>query len=83
MKLAPHVSRASTEEGAVLLDETTGDYWMLNITAAQILDLALQDVSLDRCASHIAADFETSAEQALIDAQRLMRSLLDRGLVKP
>ncbi|AZQ70206.1 lasso peptide biosynthesis PqqD family chaperone [Streptomyces luteoverticillatus] len=80
--LRPEVSTARTENGTVLLDETTGRYWQLNDTAAFILS-ALMDGATTQEAAHRLHERHPvlPAEQAADDVASVIRALSTARLV--
>ncbi|MFF4160667.1 lasso peptide biosynthesis PqqD family chaperone [Streptomyces sp. NPDC001678] len=80
--LRPDVSTARTENGTVLLDETTGRYWQLNTTAAFILN-ALVDGATAQEAAHRLRERHPAlpAEQAADDVASVIRALSTARLV--
>lgn len=82
--LAPDVVLAEAEHGAVLLNERTGRYWMMNDTALLALRCVLGGGSVPQAAVMLSQRFR-GTDPAL--AERDIRALLDRlqttGLVAP
>ncbi|MEU3352831.1 lasso peptide biosynthesis PqqD family chaperone [Streptomyces sp. NPDC037389] len=74
--LRPHVSTARTENGTVLLDETTGRYWQLNTTAAFILNTLIEGASTQEAAHRLRERHPTlPTEQAAGDVASVIRAL--------
>jgi hypothetical protein len=82
LTLRPHVSTAETESGTVLLDEAHGRYWLLNNTAALILNTLL-DGATEQQAAHRLRERHPSlaADRASADVASLVSSLTTARLV--
>jgi hypothetical protein len=83
MRLRPAVRVASTDYGAVALDERTGRYYQVNSTAACILDqLNKEGATVEMIAERVVAEFKVDYQQAQIDVETYCRQLRKQGLLQ-
>lgn len=81
MDLKPAVSTAETGEGAVLLDEDTGAIVNLNTSGYGCLKAALHG-GVDAAATWLETTYGLGPGRAWKDAQRFLRQLHDRGMLR-
>jgi PqqD family protein of HPr-rel-A system len=81
VRLRDHVLVTETEDGAVLLNERSGQYWQLNPSGWLILQTLLRDGSPDTAAAALAARYPVEPDQARADVQALLASLHNARLV--
>jgi hypothetical protein len=80
--LRPGVHLTPTGDGAVLLNERTGTYWMLNTTGAGATADLLRGADVGQAADRLAAQHpDLSPEQAAADIAALVAALRAAGLV--
>ena len=79
---APGVRQASTEDGAMLLDLSSGRFFGLNPTAAAIWRSLSQGVSPEDTATRLAHQLRVSEERLLEDVRSLRAALCERGLLR-
>lgn len=78
----PWISIASTQYGAVLLDKKKGSYWQVNESGAFIVDGIENGMSIDEIASGLVEAFDVELQRAQEDVIKLVRELVDRGMMK-
>jgi hypothetical protein len=83
VRLAPHVTYAETEDGAVLLDESAGRYFQLNSTAALVLSMLVGGGDADDAVAELRARAPRGSEDAARDVATLLDSLRKAKLVRP
>ena len=76
------VSVAETEYGVALLDERSGQYWMLNPTGAIVLRALLAGDTAEHAADKIAKEYAVDVETAIRDASELERDIRSANLVE-
>lgn len=81
MDLKPAVSTAETGEGAVLLDEDTGEIVTLNTSGYGCLKAAL-DGGVKTAITWLETTYGLNHSQARKDTQRFLRQLHDRGMLR-
>lgn len=81
-RLAPHVSLVKNDDGVVLLDERSGDYWQLNATGATVLDTLLDGGTTSEAVRVLAAHHPVTAARASADVRNLVDSLRSARLVE-
>ncbi|MFF7729271.1 lasso peptide biosynthesis PqqD family chaperone [Streptomyces sp. NPDC008001] len=82
LALRPDVSATDTDYGMVLLDEATGRYWQLNITAALILHALLDGATPQQTADRLGERFPgLGAERRSADVTAFVRALNEARLV--
>ncbi|WP_150241595.1 lasso peptide biosynthesis PqqD family chaperone [Nocardiopsis quinghaiensis] len=79
---APGVRYAGTEDGAVLLDLSSGRFFGLNPTAAAIWRSLCQGRSPEDTATRLAEDLGVPARRLLQDVRSLTEELRGRGLLR-
>jgi Coenzyme PQQ synthesis protein D (PqqD) len=82
MRLRDGVSTADTEYGTVLLDESSGQYWNLNPTAAEILRLLLDGGTPAEAVRQVTEQYAVDADTAGRDVRELVDGLRSAGLVE-
>ncbi|MGP3987197.1 lasso peptide biosynthesis PqqD family chaperone [Streptomyces sp. 3N207] len=82
IKLRSGVSCADTDDGIALLDEDSGQYWNLNLTAALALRTLLDGGSPQLAAQRLSETYEVDDESAHQDVQALIEALTSTGLVE-
>ncbi|MEU7105774.1 lasso peptide biosynthesis PqqD family chaperone [Streptomyces stramineus] len=84
LALRKDVSATATDEGMVLLDETSGRYWQLNGTAARILRALLDGATPPQVAAALTARHpDLAPERANGDVTTLITTLTEARLVVP
>ncbi|MFC5246688.1 lasso peptide biosynthesis PqqD family chaperone [Streptomyces nigrescens] len=84
LELPGHVSVPHTDDGGVLLDESTGEYWEINQSGAAVLRMLLEGASEQEAAQALIADLrpgEISPEGAVADIRELLAQLRAAELV--
>ena len=82
LQLRDGVSAADTEYGMALLDEDSGQYWNLNLTAALALRTLLGGGTTAQAVQELTAEYAVDADTASQDIQGLVGELHSAGLVK-
>lgn len=82
-RIAPDVSVAETEDGMVLLEETTGRYWMLNTTGAAVVRGLGEGHDVPAIVEELRARFPGAADRVAADVAALLDRLTEARLVKP
>ncbi|RKT54599.1 lasso peptide biosynthesis PqqD family chaperone [Saccharothrix australiensis] len=72
---------AETDDGAVLLNQRTGDYWQLNHTGVDTLRRLLSGQTPDDAAEHYAAHYDIDPALAHRDILAMTDRLLDAGFL--
>jgi PqqD family protein of HPr-rel-A system len=75
MNLRPGVVTADTEYGMALLDQSSGEYYTLNPTAALILRTLLEGTSTEQAVTALTDTYDVSAEQVEEDIARILEEL--------
>lgn len=80
--LAKHVTMTEAEHGAVLLNERTGRYWLLNDTGAMALGRLLETGSIEEAVGLLCASYRSpDRQQVERDVHALVEQLQAAGLV--
>jgi hypothetical protein len=82
LKLRDGVSTANTDYGVMLLDEDSGQYWNLNLTAAVVLRTLLDGGSSEQAVQELTSQYSVDAGTASRDVQDLVAELHSAGLVR-
>ncbi|MDT3400053.1 lasso peptide biosynthesis PqqD family chaperone [Streptomyces sp. B1866] len=82
LKLRPGVLMAETEYGMALLDDSSGDYWTLNPTAAMVLETLLAGRSAQQAVHALTERYDVSDGIAREDVERVLGELRSAGLVR-
>ncbi|MFI9150354.1 lasso peptide biosynthesis PqqD family chaperone [Streptomyces sp. NPDC053367] len=75
MTLRPGVVTADTEYGMALLDQSSGEYYTLNPTAALIVRTLLDGTSRQQAVTTLTDTYDVSAEQVEEDITRILEEL--------
>ncbi|GGU49768.1 lasso peptide biosynthesis PqqD family chaperone [Streptomyces lavendofoliae] len=75
MTLRPGVVTADTEYGMALLDQSSGEYYTLNPTAAVIVRALLDGTTTDQAVTALTDKYDVSAEQVEEDIARILEEL--------
>ncbi|MEU0668441.1 lasso peptide biosynthesis PqqD family chaperone [Streptomyces lavendulocolor] len=75
MNLRPGVVTADTEYGMALLDQSSGEYYTLNPTAALIVRTLLEGTSTEQAVTALTETYDVSAEQVEEDIARILEEL--------
>ncbi|MEU0659501.1 lasso peptide biosynthesis PqqD family chaperone [Streptomyces lavendulocolor] len=75
MNLRPGVVTADTEYGMALLDQSSGEYYTLNPTAALIVRTLLKGTSTEQAVTALTDTYDVSAEQVEEDIARILEEL--------
>ncbi|MFI6103257.1 lasso peptide biosynthesis PqqD family chaperone [Streptomyces sp. NPDC093595] len=81
MTLRPGVVTADTEYGMALLDQSSGEYYTLNPTAAVIVRALLDGTTTDQAVTALTGQYDVSAEQVEEDIARILQELRDARLL--
>ncbi|WP_031079703.1 lasso peptide biosynthesis PqqD family chaperone [Streptomyces sp. NRRL S-118] len=81
MTLRPGVVTADTEYGMALLDQSSGEYYTLNPTAAVIVRALLDGTTTDQAVTALTDQYDVSAEQVEEDIARILQELRDARLL--
>ncbi|MFE1173081.1 lasso peptide biosynthesis PqqD family chaperone [Streptomyces sp. NPDC058773] len=84
LQLPDHVSVTHTDDGGVLLDERTGEYWEMNQSGAEALRKLLDGASAEEAAQALIAELppgEIGLEAAVTDIRELLAQLTAAELV--
>ncbi|UCG24061.1 MAG: PqqD family protein [Chloroflexota bacterium] len=68
-------------EGATALNLATGEYYSMSETAARMWSLLVEGRSENEIVDDITSSYATSSEEAKSDLMRLVRELVERGLL--
>jgi hypothetical protein len=82
LKLRDGVSAADTDYGIVLLDEDSGQYWNLNLSAAQVLRLLLDGGTPGEAVRQLTERYAVDADGAGRDVNDLLERLHSAGLLE-
>jgi PqqD family protein of HPr-rel-A system len=82
LRLQDRVLVTETEDGAVLLNERSGQYWQLNSSGWLILQTLLRDGSPDMAAAALVARYPVEPEQARADVEALLATLRKARLTR-
>ncbi len=82
LRLHDHVQLTETEDGAVLLDEKSGQYWQLNGSGLLILRTLLADGTPEQAAAAVVARYPVDDARALEDIEKLVSMLRSARLVR-
>lgn len=75
------VVTADTEYGMALLDQSSGEYYTLNPTAAVIVRALLDGTTTDQAVTAITDQYDVSVEQVEEDIARILQELRDARLL--
>ncbi|MGE5829335.1 MAG: lasso peptide biosynthesis PqqD family chaperone [Micromonosporaceae bacterium] len=81
-RLQDRVLVTETEDGAVLLNERSGQYWQLNSSGWLILQTLLRGGSPDMAADALVARYPVEPEQARADVEALLATLRRARLMR-
>ncbi|WP_326686305.1 MULTISPECIES: lasso peptide biosynthesis PqqD family chaperone [unclassified Streptomyces] len=73
--LPPDVIATRTEDGMVLLQETTGRYWMLNGTGAAVVQLLTEGKTVPAIVAELGTHFGQDPERVAADVRALLEQL--------
>ncbi len=79
--LPPDVIATRTEDGMVLLQETTGRYWMLNGTGAAVVQLLRDGKTVLAIVEELSSRFGQDPERVAADVRALLEQLGKAKLV--
>jgi len=79
--LPPDVTATRTEGGMVLLQETTGRYWMLNGTGAAVVQLLSEGKTVPDIVEELGSRFGQDPERIAADVRALLEQLGKAKLV--
>jgi hypothetical protein len=83
LRLRTDIAQVDTEDGVVLLDERTGQYWQLNHTGALVLAALTEGQEPDQAARELADTFSIDPAQAHADVTAVTDQLRAAKLVSP
>lgn len=83
MRLSKHVTLTETEDGAVLLNRRSGQYWQLNRSGAVVVRVLLAGGDEDEAAHAVTARYPVDRDRALADVRSLTAELRRARLVGP
>ncbi|MFF8288958.1 lasso peptide biosynthesis PqqD family chaperone [Streptomyces sp. NPDC016309] len=75
MTLRPDVVTAETEYGMALLDQSSGEYYTLNPTAALIVRALLDGTTTDQAVTVLTEKYDVSAQEVEEDITRILQEL--------
>lgn len=81
--LVPGVSIADTGNGAVLLDERNGRYWMLNPTGAVVLRCLLDGEPPEEAVRTLLRRFPDAPDRAAAHVDALLEALRTAQVIAP
>lgn len=81
LRLHSNTASAETDDGAVLLQQRTGQYWQLNHTGVDSLQRLLSGQSVDEVAQDFAATYDIEPTQAREDITVMTDQLLSAGFL--
>ncbi len=81
LRLDDDVSLACTEYGSILLDQASGEYWQLSMTASVVLDAVIQGHSAEQAGDLLTQRFDVDPTIAHQDALALLDTLRSTGLM--
>jgi hypothetical protein len=73
--LAPHVTRADTEYGCVLLNTRSGIYTVANLTATNMIDLLTGDMTRPQIVAELMRRYGVALEVLTTDLDSLIGTL--------
>ncbi|MGW7514229.1 lasso peptide biosynthesis PqqD family chaperone [Streptomyces sp. NPDC054796] len=79
--LPPDVIATATEDGMVLLQVTTGRYWMLNGVGAVVVQLLMESKAVPAIVEELSTRFGEDPERVAADVRALLEQLADARLV--
>jgi hypothetical protein len=85
VRLRDHVSHTHTEDGGVLLDQRSGQYWQINSSASVALRMMLAGAEPCEAAMALVADCrpgEADIERAALDVREFIEQLTAAELVE-
>jgi hypothetical protein len=80
--LTRNVTATESEDGLVLLDQSSGEYWSLNGTGAATLRLILDGYSPAAAAARLSRDYPDAADRVEADVHGVVNALRDAGLLE-
>ncbi|MEU2872764.1 lasso peptide biosynthesis PqqD family chaperone [Streptomyces olivoreticuli] len=80
-RLRADVTCCTTEDGMVLLDERTGQYWQLNATGAAVLRALLDGFTPEQITDRLTQTRPVDRDRAAADVTALVDELTRAGLV--
>ncbi|MFE9468615.1 lasso peptide biosynthesis PqqD family chaperone [Streptomyces virginiae] len=81
MTLRPGVVTADTEYGMALLDQSSGEYYTLNPTAAVIVRALLDGTTTHQAVTALTDQYDVAAEQVEEDIVRILEELREARLL--
>ncbi|MEU6631690.1 lasso peptide biosynthesis PqqD family chaperone [Streptomyces parvus] len=78
--LRPHVTTIPTADGMILLDQRSGRYWQINLTAAFVARVLLSGATTEEATAQLAAQHPTAADRAAQDVAAFIRQMHDARL---
>lgn len=82
-RLRDDVALTDTDDGGVLLDQRSGQYWQVNDTGYLIITTLIQGGTPRDAATALADRYQISADRAAGDVTALLDSLTTARLVRP
>lgn len=79
---SPQQVSAEVDGEAVILGMERGEYYGLNPVGTRVWQLLGQPVAVRELRETIVAEYEVSAEQALVDLRALLSHLRQEGLIE-
>lgn len=83
MKLSPKVLYQEVAGESVLLDLTSEQYFGLNSVGTRIWKCLESGMDVESICTQLESEFEVQAPELRADVQKLVRELLDAGLLVP
>lgn len=81
--LRPDISTTDTEDGMVLLNERTGNYFQINPSGALVLNALVNGAEIHQAASLLTQRYTVTHDRAIADITALIDHLRTAGLVTP
>ncbi|WP_131767097.1 lasso peptide biosynthesis PqqD family chaperone [Candidatus Protofrankia californiensis] len=81
LTLRENIVHTETDYGTALLDERSGQYWMLNPTGTLVLRVLLDGGSTAEATDSMVRSYDVDATTADRDVQSLLAELRTAGLV--
>lgn len=82
LRLLDHVLVTATDDGAVILNQRSGQYWQLNPSGWLALQTLLSDGDANAAATALVARYPVEPDQARADVDALLATLHGARLVQ-
>jgi hypothetical protein len=81
LRVLDHVSSAEVEDGIILLDMFTGDYYGLNATATQVWQMVEQNEPLEMLVERLCTITDMPSAEVRLDIEDCIRDFIAAGLI--